>query len=286
MPLFETEGARLFYEEAGSGPAIVFAHGGGGDTSQWRHQTPVFAQRYRVITFDARGHGRSPAPASDYGMAAFCEDIAALLRHLDVRQAHLVGATLGAVAMLECALAHPGVARTLVLISTAPDTTDEMRARFEASAAVVEAGDLRAFAEGFVNFLFSPQYVAGHAAEVADFRKRLERIDPAAYARSIRALGHRPDLSPRLKALRVPTLIVTGAADPIPTSAPGAALLARSLPSAQTAVIPGAGHLPHIEQPDRFNRLVLDFFADAERESAPAGCQKGNSLLTPSGAPE
>ena len=268
MPVVSVQGARLYYEEAGAGPAVVFAHGGGGDVSQWRHQVAVFAQRHRVVTFDARGHGQSRATSAPFAMSDFRDDLAALLRHLNISRPHLVGATLGGVTILELALAHPEMVQSLVLISTAPDTTDEMRARFAASAEVVETGDLTGFAEGFINFIFSPEYVETHADEVADFRHRLEQIDPAGYAQSIRALGNRPDLSPRLGQLHAPALIITGALDPIPTSAPGATLLARALPNARAGVISGAAHLPQVEQPEIFNRLVLDFFAAAQREAA------------------
>jgi 3-oxoadipate enol-lactonase len=268
MPVVEVQGARVHYEEAGAGPAVVFAHGGGGDLSQWRHQVPVFARQHRVVAFDARGHGHSRATAADCTITDFAEDLAAVLRYLEIRRAHLVGATLGGVAVLEFALAHPGMAQSLVLISTAPDTTDEMRTRFEASAEVVESGDLAGFAEGFINFIFSPAFAESHPEEVAEFRSRLERIDPAGYAQSIRALGNRLDLSPRLGRLRVPALIVTGALDPIPTSAPGAMVLAGALPNARAEVIPAAAHLPHIEQPEIFNRVVLDFLAAAERAAA------------------
>lgn len=262
MPTITHDGVRLYYEEAGTGTAVVFAHGGGGDLSQWRHQLPAFAGRYRTIAYDARGHGQSGGAAA-YSMDAFVADLGALLDRLDVREAYLIGATLGGVAVLELALARPELARAVVVVSAAPDTTDEMRARFAASAAVVESGDLAGFAEGYVSFIFSEAWVESHADEVADFRGRLERVDPAGYAGSIRALGNRPDLSPRLAALGVPVLVVTGELDPIPTSAPGAELLARSIPRARVAVVSQAAHLPQIERPEAFNRLVLDFFAEA-----------------------
>ncbi len=229
---------------------------------------PVFARRYRTVVFDARGHGQTRVASDHWRITDFADDIGALLRHLEISRAHLVGATLGGVAVLEFALAHPDRVRSLILVSTAPDTTDEMRARFEASAEVAESGDLSAFAEGFVNFIFTSDYAERHPDEVADFRRRLERMDPTGYARAVRALGDRPALSPRLGRLRVPALIVTGALDPIPTSAPGAALLAETLPQARAEVIPDAAHLPQIEQPECFNRLALDFFAAAEREAA------------------
>ncbi|MBI4514320.1 MAG: alpha/beta fold hydrolase [Deltaproteobacteria bacterium] len=268
MPTVTTAGAKLYYEEAGAGSAVVLAHGGGGDLSQWRHQVPALAAHHRVIAFDARGHGRSAASTPPGRITDFADDIAELLRHLGIARAHLIGATLGGVAVLEFALARPAAVQSLVLISTAPDTTEEMRLRFEASAEVVESGDLAGFAEGFISFIFSSDFADSHPDDLADFRQRLERIDPAGYAASIRALGNRPDLTPRLGQLRVPALIVTGALDPIPTSAPGAALLAQALPNARNQVIPDAAHLPQIERPDLFNRLVLDFFAAAERQAA------------------
>lgn len=265
MPVLRVRGADIYFEEAGRGSAVVLAHGGGGDLSQWRHQVPAFAQHHRVITFDARGHGQTRTAAPIAGFADFTSDLADLLCHLEIQGAHLVGATLGGVTILELALAHPQKARTLTLISTAADSTDEMRARFEASAAVVESGDLDGFAEGFIHFIFSSAFAARHPAEVEEFRARLAAIDPAGYAQSIRALGNRPGLTARLARLRVPALIVTGALDPIPTSAPGAAALATALPDARAEIIPEAAHLPHIEQPETFNRLALDFFAAAER---------------------
>jgi len=268
MPLVELEGARLYYEEAGSGPAVVMAHGGGGDLSQWRHQISAFSDRYRVVAFDARGHGRSISGAGAWAIDDFVGDLKRLLARLDIDAAHLVGATLGGVVALEFALAYPEAVRSLVLVSTAPDTTDEMRARFDASAEIVEKGDVAAFAEGFIGFIFSPGYAADHPDEVADFRGRLERIDPRGYARSIRALGHRPDLTPRLEGVNAPALVVTGALDPIPTSAPGAEQLCRALPNARAEVIAAAAHLPHIEQPEVFNRAALRLFETAAREAA------------------
>ena len=266
MPVVKVNSVELYYEETGRGPAVVFAHGGGGDSSQWRHQLAVFAQQYRVIAYDARGHGQSSA-APDYSIGACADDLAGLLRHLDIQRTYLLGATLGGITILEFALAHPDMAAALVLISTAPDTTDEMRARFDASAAVVESGDLAAFADGYVNFIFTSEYVEAHPDEVADFRQRLKRIDPAGYAGSIRALGNRADLSPRLGALSVPTLILTGERDAIPTSAPGAELLSRSLSNSRASVVPDAAHFAHIEQPETFNRLVLEFLAGVGKEA-------------------
>lgn len=267
MPTVPVNGGHLHYEEAGSGPALVFAHGGGGDLSQWRHQVAHFARHYRVVAYDARGHGQSSEGAGQT-VASWVGDLAEMLRHLDIGSAYLVGATLGGVVILEFALAHPEMVRALVVVSTAPDTTDEMRARFGASAEIVQAGNLTAFAEGFVNFIFSPAYVEAHAAEVADFRRRLERVHPASYASAIRALGHRLDLSPRLAAVSVPALIVSGELDPIPTTAPGAAALAEALPDSRAVVIADAAHLPQIEQPEVFNRLVFDFLEAAGRTAA------------------
>ena len=147
----------------------------------------------------------------------------------------------------------------LVLVTTVPDTTDEMRERFAASAAVAEEQGLEAFAEGYVGMLFTEAYRERAPQEIEEWKTRMQRLDASGYARVIRALSDRPDLSPRLGAIRVPTLVVVGADDPIPTSHPAAETLRTRIPGARLEVVNGAAHLPFIEQPGVFNALVLQF---------------------------
>ena len=259
MPVLETQEVRLYYEVTGSGPAVVCAHGGGGDSAQWRHQIAPLSARYRVIVYDARGHGRSSVPEGPYSMRLLVDDLRRLLDHLGIKRAVILGATLGGVTAIELALAEPETVHGLVLVTTVPDTTDEMRERFAASAAVAEEQGLEAFAEAYAAMIFTAAYHERAPQEVEEWKMRMQRLDPAGYARVIRALGDRPDLSPRLSAIRVPTLIVVGAEDTIPTSHPAAEALRTGIPDARLEVVNGAAHLPFIEQPEAFNAMMLQF---------------------------
>lgn len=259
MPFLELPNLRLYHEVTGSGPAVVYAHGGGGDSAQWRHQIVPFSARHRVITYDARGHGRSSVPDGPYSMRLLVDDLRRLLDHLQVERAVVFGATLGGVTALELALGDPKRVHGLVLVTTVPDTTDEMRERFAASAAVAEEQGLEVFAEGYVGMVFTEAYRERAPEEIEEWKTRMQRLDAAGYARVIRALGDRPDLSPRLGAIRVPTLVVVGAEDVIPTSHPAAEVLRTKIPGARLEVVNGAAHLPFIEQPGSFNALALQF---------------------------
>lgn len=118
MPYFEHAGARLYYEERGSGEALVFLHGASWDLHQWDRQAEHFAGRYRVVTMDARGHGRSSLPPGEVAPEAFWQDVRALLEHLGIERAILCGLSLGGHTALQTAIYAPERVRALVLIGT------------------------------------------------------------------------------------------------------------------------------------------------------------------------
>lgn len=109
------EGGTLYYESRGSGPAVVLLHGGRLDHSSWDPQVGPLSRAFRVIRYDARGHGRSTAPAGPFSMV---EDLRRVLDHLGVQRAHLVGLSMGAGAAFDFAVQHPGRVETLTLVST------------------------------------------------------------------------------------------------------------------------------------------------------------------------
>ena len=109
MPIFDLPGLKLFYEVAGDGPSLLLIHGLGSSSRDWENQVGPFAEEYKVITFDLRGHGQSSKPPGPYSVRMFAEDSAALVRALGVAPLHVVGISMGGMAAFELAVRFPNL---------------------------------------------------------------------------------------------------------------------------------------------------------------------------------
>lgn len=256
------DGARLAYEITGAGPPLVLIHGSLLDRRLWDAHVPAFARHYRVVRYDARGHGQSPADTVPY---AHHRDLHLLLRGLGLGRAAVIGLSMGGRVAQHLALAHPGTVTALVLVGAAADGATippALTAGRAALAAAIGRGDREEAAEIFLRL-----WVDGP-------RRAPGQVDPAvrrhARAMALDALAHPPldgldeayhlPTPDQFRALRVPTLVMVGDHDQ-PSMVESAALLARRIPRAEHAVLAGAGHLANLEQPAAFGRTVLDFLA-------------------------
>ena len=265
MPTASVNGVSLYYESQGEGLPLVFAHGGGGDLFQWTFQVPHFSGRYRIITFDNRGHGRSETPDAGYSIAIFSEDILGLLDALSLERIVLVGLTMGAMTALRFALDHPHRLLGMVLVGASEGGREPMRERFEMSAQIAESHGMEMLAEGFCSVVFSPWFQEERHGFVADCKKRMQAASPQGYARSIRALANRPPLRDRLGEIRTKTLVVVGEDDVTEFPLEDASLYAQGIPDARLVKIEKAGHLACIEQPEAFNALLDEFLLEIDR---------------------
>jgi pimeloyl-ACP methyl ester carboxylesterase len=255
----EINGARLHYEVAGEGPALVFLHAGIADGRMWDGQFAAFARRFRVVRYDARGYGRSDFPPGPF---ARHEDLYGLVRRLGVERAALVGCSMGGATAIDFALEHPEMASALVLVgpglSGYEQWSETMKANDEAEEAAFARADLDAVIEMSLRF-----WVDGP-------RRSPDQVDPVV-REAVRTMlrdaststeGQPRRLDPpaigRLAEIRAPTLVITGGED-VADMAAIADLLVGAIPGARTATITDAAHLPNMEQPALFNRIVLDF---------------------------
>ncbi|TAJ91719.1 MAG: alpha/beta hydrolase [Reyranella sp.] len=256
---------NLYYEVSGSGPALLFAHGLGGNHLSWWQQVAHFAPRYTCVAFAHRGFAPSDPVADGVDPADYAGDLAALIDHLGLSDVRLVGQSMGGWTMLEYALAHPDRVKALVLSSTSgtldrrgsdPSGGTDYDKWFGASEARIAAGLARGIHPA----------MGEHAAERFPALHLLYRsIDEMAGAldkEKLRA-GLRRTATRTLaglKTFRVPTLLIAGAEDvvfpPFLASA-----IATSLPCGEAEIIQDAGHSPYFEQAAKFNELVDAFLA-------------------------
>jgi pimeloyl-ACP methyl ester carboxylesterase len=249
----------------GDGETVVLVHAGVCDSRMWDPQWEPFAAAHRVVRYDLRGFGRSPLPPEPYSHAA---DLVALLQGLDSGPAWLVGASLGGRIVLEAAVAHPELVAGLVLVSSAlsghPWSPDVL-AFWDREDAALNAGDLdMAVEENLRMFVDGP--VRGPGSADPALRGRVRTMQRDAFAVQLPAPPDADEeplvtgLAERLGEIKAPVLVVTGT-DDVADFVVIADRLAGSIPGAERATVAGAAHLPSMEQPAEFNRLVLGFLA-------------------------
>lgn len=268
MPTARVNGVTLSYEEAGSGPPLLFIHAFPVGHRLWEPQLPVFARRYRAIAYDCRGFGRSGAPRDPgaYSQAISVEDAFEFLRHLDALPAAVVGLSMGGNIALNLALAHPEAVTALVAADTGSGSEDPegFRAHCEEFAAAAERG-IEVFYETALGWAVFADFARRGPDETAFLRELIFEQPPHGVALTARrTLATRPPiyaLKDRLARLRVPTLVVYGEHDTacIETSR----FLAETIPGARLWMVPGASHFVNLDEPELFNATLLEFLDQA-----------------------
>lgn len=273
MPFAKTDdGVNLYYEEVGSGTPIIFVHEFAADHRSWETQMRHFGQRYRCITYSARGYPPSDIPEkpSSYSQNRATDDIAAVMDHLKLDKAHVVGLSMGGFASLHFGFRHPTRARSLVVAGVGYGAEKDQQAKFKGEVQVVAKSLLSEGMEAFAaKYAYGPtrvQFENKDPRGFAQFKKELGEHSALGSANTqLGVQGERPslyDLVDRMRALTVPTLVLTGDED-WPCLAPSL-LLKREIPSAALAVMPNCGHTINLEDPDMFNRIVGEFILQVD----------------------
>lgn len=259
------EGGRLYYEVVGEGYPLALIHAGVADHRMWDEQVAAFAPYYRVIRYDTRGFGRSETDAGTFSDYA---DLLALMDHLGVAQAHVVGLSRGGGIAIDFCLEHPDRVRALIPVASGVDglegwealITPAERAAEAAMEAATEAGDLAALADLEVRYWADgpgqPEGRAGSSVrerlrEMIRFTQQNQPVEPT-----------REHLSPpaltRLGEISAPTLVMYGDLDESVVME-GCEQLARGIAGARKIVFPGVAHMVNMERPTEFNRVALEF---------------------------
>jgi pimeloyl-ACP methyl ester carboxylesterase len=260
----DINGAKINYETAGAGHPFVLIHAGIADSRMWDKQFHVFAEHYKVIRYDQRGFGKSPMVD---GTFARYQDLDALLQHLNIEKAYVMGCSMGGGVAMDFTLAHPDKAAALIMVSSAPSgmtTSDPPPPQWDELVAAFDKDDLEHVSE-----LEMQMWVDGPTrtpTEVnPEIRKLAWEMNLIALQQEKTGLGEEQSLEPsayeRLDELKLPTLIIYGDLDrPKPLAA--GELMAEKITGAQKVIMPGTAHLPNLERPDDFNQHVLNFLSN------------------------
>jgi len=266
------DNVKLHYQESGSGTPVLFVHEFAGDHRSWEPQVRYFARRYRCVTYDARGYPPSDVPVEPgrYSQERAVTDAIAVLDHLSIERAHVVGLSMGGFCTLHLGLRHPGRALSLVVAGCGygaqPDRQESFHAEAEVTARAFETDGSAQVAERYALGPARVQFQGKDPRGWAEFKQQMSEHSAVGSALNMRGVQQRrPSLyamTDALRRLNVPTLLVTGDEDECcldPTL-----MLKRTIPSAALLVLPRTGHTCNLEEPDLFNGAVADFLATVE----------------------
>ncbi len=256
MPKIQSNNTQLHYEISGEGQPLLFIHGLGSSTQDWDLQVKEFSKAYQVITFDLRGHGQSDKPAGPYSLPMFATDTAGLLKSLNVKSAHVVGLSLGGGIAFQLAIDFPALVKTMVIVNSAPELvvrTFQDRIRIWQRFAIVRLLGMRKMGEVLSKRLFPKNE---HESLRTTFVERWAKNDPRAYQDAMRAMVGWSVMD-KLDSIKCPALIVTADQDYTPVALKEK--YTSLIPNAQLVVIHDAHHALPVEQPEKFNAVLMNF---------------------------
>jgi pimeloyl-ACP methyl ester carboxylesterase len=293
MPTARVDGIGLFYEEVGAGVPLVFVHEFAGDYQSWHLQVRFFARRYRTIAYNARGYPPSEVPKDPaaYSQERAAEDIRGLLDALGIRKAHICGLSMGGYATLHFGLRHPDRALSLVVAGagygSVPGERERFRRDVDETARRFDTEGMAGVASFYTKGPTRVQFIDKDPKGWQEFYDQFVAQSAKGHALTMRGVQmSRPsifELESAMERLEVPTLIMTGDEDD-PCLEP-AIFMKRKIRSSGLVVIPKAGHTINLEDPDLFNRTLLDFLTavDAGRWPLRNPQSQTGSAIMPAG---
>lgn len=253
-------------------PVVLLAGSLGSTLQMWDPQVPALTARFRVVRFDARGHGGSPVPDGPYDVDDLVDDAVALLDRLGVERAHVVGLSLGGMTAMRLAAREPARVDRLALLATSAKPDPQV---FSDRARAARSGGTAAMAPAVAARWLTPSYAAAHPELVAKLEAMIAAADDEGYAACCEVIAQL-DLRAEIAGITAPTLVVSGWEDPaLPPE--HQRLIADTIPDAELVTISPGAHLPNLEQDLQVTGALLGHFdaAGLERRGGAGSSRRG-----------
>jgi 3-oxoadipate enol-lactonase len=258
---YRVDGLSLGYDDEGSGLPVVLLHGFPFNRTMWRPQVERLSKTMRVITPDFRGHGESDAPDYPYTMDLLARDVARLLDQLGIDEVVLGGLSMGGYVAFSFYHHFRERVRALLLFDTRPEAdTEEGRSNRARMADLARREGATAIAEELIPKVLGETTRKTRPEVVAHVRQMIEATPVVGIVNALHGMAQRPDMTGILPSIRCPVLVVVGEEDTL-TPPAVAEKMAAAIPNAELAVIPKAGHVSNLEQPELFAQRVEEFLA-------------------------
>jgi 3-oxoadipate enol-lactonase len=250
--------ANIAYRISGRGRWLIFCHALATRQELWSRQRATLSQYFSVLSFDLRGHGESPPPGDgNYSFESQADDVTALMDHLDIPSAALVGISVGGEVAQVAAARHPGRFDRLILASTACHTDPARASTWESRIREAERLGMSGIAPATVSRWFSERFAAEDPGVIEWCRECVAATKLESYVGLARVI-QLMDLRPVLGTISCPTLILCGEQDHN-TGPKTARVLADLIPNSRLEIFAGSGHFPNVEVPGQFNRAIAEF---------------------------
>ena len=261
MPRVRIDSIELQYEISGSGPPVVFINGLTMDLNGWLLQVEPFGRNYRMVRYDCRGQGGSDRPDMEYSQEMHAEDLSLLLEKLEIPRAHIIGLSNGGMIAQHFALRYPEKTGALVLVDTCSyvDTLLELIIASWIKSAEAGGGGLRY--DVALPYLFSEEFTKKNLERMMALKEMNLALNPVKSVVSLSKASMRHDLRERVSEIKAPTLIIAGEED-ILVPVKYSRILREKIENSTLVILKNCGHVPPIEKPDEFNRIVMRFLND------------------------
>jgi 3-oxoadipate enol-lactonase len=252
-------GIRLNYtvEGASAAPTVVLHHPLATNLSTWDELTAALSPRYRVVRFDARGHGASEASPAPYTFATLSADVIGLMDHLKIERAHFLGLSMGGMVGQHLGVEQPQRFRSLILSSTSSRVPAEAQPLWDERVKTAREKGMASQVPTALQRWLAPATRERKPELVARMTRYLETTPVEGYAGWCQAIRNL-DITERLKGITLPTRVIVGDAD-VGTPPAAAEAIHRQIAGSDLIVVPGLAHMLHVEEPETFNRHVLQF---------------------------